>query len=513
MTDRLKLSNANGDSKLDKLVIALQQKEHNKRIRKLEQNIAELEKLVEDKARPQTKSGPSPNNKIGARKDASFKAISTAPSINKTPLGPTMVPIPYPTVQDLAGSVNAASSVNFNGKPVYLLDKSKQSSCKGDEPGTGKGIRSGTVSGEVKPVKGSRTVRVEGKHVVREGDACTMNGGNNPGIYVTTQVPSSVPPKEAIKTSNPPVRQLASAQGTGKDIATNWDPANPLQLPKPSTPEEQVTAMMQKDLFDGSAAMRRNAAILTNKPVGPQLVARDAGAEAQQKLRTANTLNIALLGIFGGGGAAARLLGADETAVAGVNDIGGAAMGVAWSFTGMPGRQAISTGARAISKHNNAKAGPAGDGVKIVGTGKRVTNNSNLGKVLGEHSAVNPGPLSDEMAGTFAGGRYRVVELQKDTILYRGGTADQPLGQFFSTEAPAGVLQTRIDKAVLPVWPGGATSPIDTAFAVKIPKGTLVYVGDVGSQGGLFVGGSQQIVVVKPWTIKGVQVVGTNTLK
>ena len=105
------------------------------------------------------------------------------------------------------------------------------------------------------------------------------------------------------------------------------------------------------------------------------------------------------------------------------------------------------------------------------------------------------------------------MELSQDTTLYRAGTADRPLGQFFDTVPPDGVLQTRIDKAVLPVWPGGGTSPIDTAFAVSIPRGTTIYVGEVGSQGGIYVGNTQQIVVLKPWTIDGVQVLGQSPLK
>ena len=90
---------------------------------------------------------------------------------------------------------------------------------------------------------------------------------------------------------------------------------------------------------------------------------------------------------------------------------------------------------------------------------------------------------------------------------------DRPLGQFFGIAPPDGVLQTRIDKAVLPVWPGGGTSPIDTSFAFSIPKGTTVYVGEVGSQGGFYVGGTQQIVVVKPWAIDGVHVLSSSPLK
>ncbi|MCG7561331.1 RHS repeat-associated core domain-containing protein, partial [Pseudoalteromonas sp. McH1-42] len=121
--------------------------------------------------------------------------------------------------------------------------------------------------------------------------------------------------------------------------------------------------------------------------------------------------------------------------------------------------------------------------------------------------------LSDDLAGTFAGGRYTSRVLDKDMVLYRAGTGDRPLGQFFSKDKPISEIQTRIDKAVLPVWPGGAKSPIDTVFKVRIPAGTTIHTGRVGSQGGHFVGGTQQIVVETPWLLKGVKVLGSSPLK
>jgi filamentous hemagglutinin len=158
--------------------------------------------------------------------------------------------------------------------------------------------------------------------------------------------------------------------------------------------------------------------------------------------------------------------------------------------------------------------------VKVVG-GSRAAGgvdrftwvNADLGRIDGIYSAIEPSPLADGMAGSFAGGRYVAVTLEKDTVLYRAGTANQPLGQFFSQEPPSGILQTRIDKAVLPEWPGGAKSPIDTSFAVRIPTGTQVYLGEISSQGGFYVGGTQQIVVPKPWLIDGVQVIYSSPLK
>ena len=141
------------------------------------------------------------------------------------------------------------------------------------------------------------------------------------------------------------------------------------------------------------------------------------------------------------------------------------------------------------------------------------SNSEGIGKILGNYSAVKQGPLTDNLAETFSGGRYTVVELANDTVLYRAGESGTPLGQFFSAESPTGVIQSRIDKAILPVWPGGASSPVDSVFAVSIPAGTKVYVGEVGSQGGFYVGGTQQIVVPKPWAIEGVEILESSPLK
>lgn len=98
-------------------------------------------------------------------------------------------------------------------------------------------------------------------------------------------------------------------------------------------------------------------------------------------------------------------------------------------------------------------------------------------------------------------------------VLYRAGVEGKPLGRFFSKDKPISELQTRIDKAVLPRWPDGGQSPIDTVFAIKIPKGTTVHTGKVCSQSGFYIGGTQQIVVQKPWLIEGVKVLSSSPLK
>jgi hypothetical protein len=155
-------------------------------------------------------------DKLGARKDACFKAVCTAPSINKTPVGGAIVPIAYPVSQDLSSSVSVSPNVNFNDKPAYIL-ASSQPTCVGDAAGVNCGVKSGTVSGEVKPVKGSSTVQVNKQPVIREGDPCTLNGGNCPGIYVAQAAPAAMGAD-----SNPPVKPETPKEKSFWEKASPW---------------------------------------------------------------------------------------------------------------------------------------------------------------------------------------------------------------------------------------------------------------------------------------------------
>ncbi|MFP2825532.1 type VI secretion system tube protein TssD [Citrobacter braakii] len=136
-----------------------------------------------------------------------------------------------------------------------------------------------------------------------------------------------------------------------------------------------------------------------------------------------------------------------------------------------------------------------------------------LGKVEGEYSAIAPGPLSDRFAETFSGGVYKEITLSSDTVFYRGGQNGTDLGRFFSYEKPQGVLQARIDKAILPEWPDGSKSIIDSYYETKIPAGTKVYVGEVGYQADIYSGGTEQVVIPAPWEIPGVETLNFGGLK
>lgn len=136
-----------------------------------------------------------------------------------------------------------------------------------------------------------------------------------------------------------------------------------------------------------------------------------------------------------------------------------------------------------------------------------------LGKIEGEYSAINPGPLLSKYAKTFAGGVYKEITLSQDTVFYRSGREGRKWGEFLAYEQPLGVLQSRIDKAIRPVWPDGGKSPVNRFYELQIPVGTKVYVGKVGYQTDLYSGGTEQVVVLSPWAIPEAKVLSNGVLK
>ena len=133
----------------------------------------------------------------------------------------------------------------------------------------------------------------------------------------------------------------------------------------------------------------------------------------------------------------------------------------------------------------------------------------------------NPGPLAEmpnQPAKNFYGGRYNMEVLQEDIIMYRAGNSQNPYGRWFTSEPPASVTNVRIDTAVKTHWINPktgaweASSYIDNVYAIKIPKGTTVYTGPVGPQGGTYVGGHDimQTYIDSPWLF---EIVGKTPLQ
>jgi RHS repeat-associated protein len=131
------------------------------------------------------------------------------------------------------------------------------------------------------------------------------------------------------------------------------------------------------------------------------------------------------------------------------------------------------------------------------------------------YDAMNPGPLPDKIAGTFAGGRYSEGVTESGQIFYKGGDAANPGGSFFNFEPPASRAQVYIDNAVKPQWidtAGALTGKSETnsLITAEFPPGTKYYYGPVSSQGGVYVGGPDKMQIFVPdarrigvFTVKG----------
>ena len=112
---------------------------------------------------------------ISARKDGTNIIFSKGPDVCKTPVGSSMVPVPYVTVATLAPSSRTAKSVRNNGKKDFNLN-TRTRLVTGHEPGVGKGIKDAGYKGYAHIKKASSTVFSEGYAVVRDGDPAWING-------------------------------------------------------------------------------------------------------------------------------------------------------------------------------------------------------------------------------------------------------------------------------------------------------------------------------------------------
>ena len=117
---------------------------------------------------------------LAAIKNADYKIIGSAPSVNKTQVGNAVVPIPYPVQEDLSSALEPAKDVNFNSDPVYLFN-SNSSKVTGDGAGKLGGVVSGTVEAKSEPIQSSSSVLINGQPLIRDGDLQNMQGGNTIG--------------------------------------------------------------------------------------------------------------------------------------------------------------------------------------------------------------------------------------------------------------------------------------------------------------------------------------------
>ncbi|MET3601887.1 DUF4150 domain-containing protein [Martelella mangrovi] len=149
--------------------------------------------------------------------------ISITPDVCLTPVGSTKVPIPYTITAKQADDANTCPTVRATGKRVHTMG-SLITTCSGDEPGTAKGIKSGTVGSVCQPKGHSATVNAGGKPVIRHNDVWTMNNGNTVGklTYVKDTSPAQFTPPVAAWKQQQQQMMAAAASSSLSDIAPGF---------------------------------------------------------------------------------------------------------------------------------------------------------------------------------------------------------------------------------------------------------------------------------------------------
>ncbi len=102
------------------------------------------------------------------------------PDVCKTPVGPAVVPLPYPNMAQLnqVKMPTASKTVFLVGKNA-VTEKSEIAMSSGDEAGSIGGVISSTIKGPCKFQLGSSTVFIEGFAAAYCGSQIGHNGNNN----------------------------------------------------------------------------------------------------------------------------------------------------------------------------------------------------------------------------------------------------------------------------------------------------------------------------------------------
>jgi hypothetical protein len=357
-----------------------------------------------------------------------------------------------------------------------------------------------------------------------------MNGGNNPGVYVTKTVAIDATPGHALpKSALPPLPKALSRLAnwlneTAADVQRAIEePREGLKGAAKGT--ANIPSYLAELLLKGQAgqqALEISEAGAIQKLIGNEVLAKrmaDFSDITKQSAATAELPKFNMTNAAQRGGDTISTI--VQMAYGGVGLAKGTVRSLAPAFSLTRG-SALKEAERSATAHANHVGprtpaplsinAPTGGGIKIIPTAAGSTSKSSYqkivgqipGKVLNEADALNPGALGDELKGiaeTFSGGRYATIKLDRPLTVYRAWAPGQSneFGAFWALEKPRGSLQSRIDSALLPEWGkirGTTFNAQATHYSIiEIPAGTTIHVGEVGSQGGMWVGGKSQLLI------------------
>ena len=111
--------------------------------------------------------------------------VCLAPDVCLTPIGSSIIPIPYMIISKLDWSVKTATSTTLTDEEAFTM-ASRTDKVVGDEPGSKGGVKSGVNKGYCRPISKKTNVFVEGNELVQNDNLYDMNcnGPDGPGNTV-----------------------------------------------------------------------------------------------------------------------------------------------------------------------------------------------------------------------------------------------------------------------------------------------------------------------------------------
>lgn len=111
--------------------------------------------------------------------------VCLAPDVCLTPIGSSMVPVPYMIVSRLDWSESTVSNTSFAGQQAFTM-ASRTNKVAGNEAGKGGGVKSGVNGGWCRPISNKASFFVSGREVLQHSCLYDMNcdGPEGPGNTV-----------------------------------------------------------------------------------------------------------------------------------------------------------------------------------------------------------------------------------------------------------------------------------------------------------------------------------------
>lgn len=100
--------------------------------------------------------------------------VCLAPDVCLTPVGSSIVPIPYMIVSKLDWADKTIGNTSFGGQEAFTM-ASRTNKVTGDEPGSKGGVKSGVNKGWCRPKSNKTSFTVKGQEVIQHDNVYEMN--------------------------------------------------------------------------------------------------------------------------------------------------------------------------------------------------------------------------------------------------------------------------------------------------------------------------------------------------